>query len=94
MAPGGEPKGSLQPLPRNLFGSRLLHFFIAGVRRLLDAPANSDKQHTLVDSVLLTGPGCLEKYIHDVSEILALDKHREELETEEAVICYAFDLEN
>jgi hypothetical protein len=31
---------------------------------------------------------------HDVPEILALDKHREELETQEAVICYALDLEN
>jgi hypothetical protein len=86
VAPGSEPKGSLQPSLLNLFGSRLLHFFIAGLRRLLYAPANRHEQHTLVDSVLFMAPGCSHKYIHNVPEILALDKQREELETDEADI--------
>jgi hypothetical protein len=93
VAPGSEPKRSLQPSLLNLFGSRLLHFFIAGLRRLLYAPANRNEQHTLVNSVVLTAPGCSHKYIHNVPEILALDKQREELETDEADIWYAFSHE-
>jgi hypothetical protein len=72
-----------------------LHSFVADLRRLrvLHVSVSPNEQHILVDPILRTAHGSAHKYIHDVPEILSLYKHREELETEEAVICYAFDLE-
>jgi hypothetical protein len=70
-----------------------LHFFVAGLRRILHASASPDEQHALVDPILLTARGCSHKYSHDIPEILALDEHREDLETEEALIWYTFNHE-
>jgi hypothetical protein len=43
--------------------------------------------------ILLTAHRCSHQYSHNISEILTLDEHREELETEEALIWYALNHE-
>jgi hypothetical protein len=43
--------------------------------------------------ILLTAHRCSHKYSHDVSEILTLEEHREDLETKEALIWYALNYE-
>jgi hypothetical protein len=58
--------------------------------RLLHASAGPVEQHALFDPILHTVCECSQKYSHDIPEILALDEHREELETEETDIWYAF----
>jgi hypothetical protein len=44
-------------------------------------------QHALIKQIFLTASGCSNKYSHDIPEILPLDEHREELETDEALTC-------
>jgi hypothetical protein len=95
VAPGGDLQVFLSyifsiPLSDRIRQSLMPLHFIAGLRRHLHASASPDEQRVLVDPILLNTCRCSHKYSDDIPEILALDEQREELETKEAVIWYAF----
>jgi hypothetical protein len=47
----------------------------------------SNRQHALIENILLTARGFSNKYSHDILDILALSEHREELDTDEGLMC-------